>query len=116
MVILSLQKVLENSKVLVQGINLATYHQKPNPNAQIEGGIKKKELPIDISNVARYDSVSGKAMKLGVKTLEDGKKIALFNKANYLELAIYKSNPHTTGGASSLFGLSYRDIVTIKFN
>ena len=47
---------------------------------------------------------------------EDGKKIALFNKANYLELAIYKSNPHTTGGASSLFGLSYRDIVTIKFN
>ena len=47
---------------------------------------------------------------------EDGKKIALFNKANYLELAIYKSNPQTTGGASSLFGLSYRDIVTIKFN
>ena len=47
---------------------------------------------------------------------EDGKKIALFNKANYLELAIYKSNPYTTGGASSLFGLSYRDIVTIKFN
>ena len=47
---------------------------------------------------------------------EDGKKIALFNKANYLELAIYKSNPLTTGGASSLFGLSYRDIVTVKFN
>jgi large subunit ribosomal protein L24 len=42
------QKVLTNRKVLVQGINLATYHQKPNPNAQIEGGIKKKELPIDI--------------------------------------------------------------------
>jgi large subunit ribosomal protein L24 len=74
------QKVIsETNKVIVQGINIATFHQKPNPNAQIEGGIKKKELPIDISNVARYDSVSGKAMKLGIKTLEDSKKV-LFDK------------------------------------
>ena len=47
---------------------------------------------------------------------EEGKKIALFNKANFLELAIYKSNPLITGGASSLFGLKYRDVVTIKFH
>jgi hypothetical protein len=47
---------------------------------------------------------------------EEGKKIAIFNKANFLELAIYKSNPSTTGGASSLFGLKYGDIVTIKFD
>lgn len=47
---------------------------------------------------------------------EDGKRLALFNSAGYLELAIYKSNPHTTGGASSLFGLSYRDAVTITFD
>ena len=47
---------------------------------------------------------------------EEGKKIALFNKANFLELAIYKSNPLITGGASSLFGLKYRDVVTIKFD
>ena len=46
---------------------------------------------------------------------EEGKKIALFNKSNYLELAIYKSNPRLTGGASSLFGLKYRDTVTINF-
>ena len=46
---------------------------------------------------------------------EEGKKIALFNKSNYLELAIYKSNPILTGGASSLFGLNYRDTVTINF-
>ncbi|MEE3002760.1 MAG: 50S ribosomal protein L24 [Pseudomonadota bacterium] len=69
----------EKNKVLVEGINLATFHQKPNPNAQIEGGIKKKELPIDISNVARYDSNSGKAMKLGVKSQKDSKKV-FFNK------------------------------------
>ncbi|MAU64076.1 MAG: hypothetical protein CMC38_07035 [Flavobacteriaceae bacterium] len=47
---------------------------------------------------------------------EEGKKIALFNKANLLELAIYKSNALITGGASSLFGLKFRDVVTIKFN
>lgn len=46
---------------------------------------------------------------------EEGKKVAIFNKSNYLELAIYKSNPSLTGGASSLFGLKYRDIVTLNF-
>jgi len=46
---------------------------------------------------------------------EEGKKIALFNKSNYLELSIYKSNPEISGGASSLFGLKYRDVVTISF-
>ncbi|MBB4118026.1 hypothetical protein GGR32_000298 [Mesonia hippocampi] len=47
---------------------------------------------------------------------ESGKKIALFNTASYLELAIYKSNPKTVGGAASLFGLGLSDTVTIKFN
>ena len=49
------------------------------------------------------------------KRNEDGKKLALFNSANHLELAVYKSNPKTVGGASSLFGLDYRDPVTVKF-
>jgi|TARA_B100000780_G_scaffold275069_1_gene241059 S-adenosylmethionine hydrolase len=58
------------------------------------------------------------AIKFNVKKeirKEEGKKLALFNKSNFLELAIYKSNPGNTGGASSLFGLNYRDLVTIKF-
>ena len=49
------------------------------------------------------------------KREEDGKKLALFNSANFLELAIYKSNPQTVGSASSLFGLRFRDTVTINF-
>ncbi|RXG15494.1 hypothetical protein DSM03_102275 [Leeuwenhoekiella aestuarii] len=49
------------------------------------------------------------------KREEDGKKIALFNSSNYLELAIYKSNPSTVGSASTLFGLDYRDSVSITF-
>ncbi|WP_340202469.1 S-adenosyl-l-methionine hydroxide adenosyltransferase family protein [Ascidiimonas sp. W6] len=46
---------------------------------------------------------------------EDGKKLAIFNSADYLELAIYKSNPVTVGGANTLFGLHFRDPVTINF-
>ena len=50
------------------------------------------------------------------KREEDGKKIALFNTAGHLELAVYKSNPLTVGGAGSLFGLGYRDPVTVQFD
>lgn len=46
---------------------------------------------------------------------EDGKKLAVFNSAGYIELAMYKSNPNTVGGAASLFGLEYLDTVTINF-
>ena len=46
---------------------------------------------------------------------EDGKKIALFNNLGYLELSIYRSNPQTVGSASTLFGLNYRDAVSIHF-
>ena len=50
------------------------------------------------------------------KREEDGKKIALFNDADHLELAIYKSNPQTVGSAQSLFGLEYRETITVKFD
>jgi len=49
------------------------------------------------------------------KREEDGKKLALWNASQYLELAIYKSNPSTVGSASTLFGLAYRDTITINF-
>ena len=46
---------------------------------------------------------------------EDGKKIALFNNLGYLQLSIYRSNPQTVGSASTLFGLNYRDVVSVYF-
>ena len=46
---------------------------------------------------------------------EDGKKLAIFNASNYIELAIYKSNPSTVGSASTLFGLKLNDTINIKF-
>ena len=46
---------------------------------------------------------------------DDGKRLAIFNSANFLEIAVYRSNLKTVGGASSLLGLGYRDTVTIRF-
>lgn len=45
----------------------------------------------------------------------DGSKLAIFNSAGLIEIAIYKSNLITVGGASSLLGLNYRDFITVKF-
>ena len=49
------------------------------------------------------------------KRIEGGKELALFNSLGLLELAIYKSNPKHTGGASSLFGLQYLDVISVHF-
>ncbi|MCF6128046.1 SAM-dependent chlorinase/fluorinase [Flavobacterium sp. AS60] len=45
----------------------------------------------------------------------EGQKLAIFNEAGFLEIAIFRSNPDTVGSASSLLGLNYRDVVTIEF-
>jgi S-adenosylmethionine hydrolase len=45
----------------------------------------------------------------------EGQKLAIFNEAGFLEIAIFRSNPDTVGSATSLLGLSYRDVVTIEF-
>jgi hypothetical protein len=47
---------------------------------------------------------------------KDGNRIAIFNSANYLEIALYRSNLDTVGGAATLLGLNYRDVITIKFS
>ncbi len=47
---------------------------------------------------------------------KDGTRLAIFNSANYLEIAIYRSNLNTVGGACSLLGLNYRDTISIKFS
>jgi S-adenosylmethionine hydrolase len=70
---------------------------------------KFKQIVKSYSEAIRFD-INKESRK------EIGKKIALFNKSNYLELSIYKSNPLSSGGASSLFGLNYRDIIIIKFD
>ena len=71
-------QVLENGKLLLQGLNLAKKHQKGNPQAGIPGGIVEKEMPIDASNVMLVNPATDKGDRVGFKILEDGKKVRCF--------------------------------------
>ena len=62
---------------------------------------------------SKYNEVAGDSAHDSIQY--DGSKLALFNSAGYLEIAIYRSNLDTVGGASTLLGLSYRDSITIDF-
>ena len=67
-----------NGKVLVQGVNTAKKHQKGNPNAGVTGGIIEKDMPLDVSNVMLVNPATGKGDRVGIKVLEDGKKVRFF--------------------------------------
>jgi large subunit ribosomal protein L24 len=71
-------RVLENSLVLVEGINVAKKHEKPNPMKGIAGGIVPKEMPIQISNIALFNAATEKADKVAYKVLKDGRKIRVY--------------------------------------
>lgn len=71
-------RVLENDRVLVDGVNLAKHHQRGNPQAGTKGGIIEKEMPLHISNVALFNPMSNKADRIGFKTLDDGRKVRYF--------------------------------------
>ena len=71
-------RVLDGDRVIIEGINLVKKHQKPNPNAGVAGGIIEKEMSIDISNVMLYNASIEKPDRVGIRTLEDGKKVRFF--------------------------------------
>ncbi|MGB3919443.1 50S ribosomal protein L24 [Thiothrix litoralis] len=73
-----MQVLVEEGKVLVQGINRVKKHVKPNPNAGVQGGIIEKEMPLDNSNVMLVNPATGKGDRVGFKLLDDGKKIRVF--------------------------------------
>jgi large subunit ribosomal protein L24 len=70
-------RVLDD-RVVVENINLAKKHVKPNPNKGEQGGILDKEMPMDVSNVAVYNPATDKGDRVGFKTLDDGRKVRVF--------------------------------------
>ena len=64
--------------VVVEGVNRAKKHQRPNPMKGITGGIVDKDLPIHVSNVALFNPATKKADRIGVKKLQDGRKVRVF--------------------------------------
>lgn len=74
-------KLKSDGRLLVSGINIIKKHQKPNPQANIPGGIIEKEAPIQVSNVAIFNPTSEKGDRIGFKILEDNKKIRVFKSS-----------------------------------
>lgn len=78
----TVSSVLEEGRVIVDGVNMVKRHTKPNPNAQQAGGIIEKEASLDVSNVANFNTVTGKADRVGFRVLEDGRKVRFFKSNN----------------------------------
>ena len=67
------QKVLDNGKLLVSGVNIVKKHTKPNPQMGVPGGIVEREAPIQGSNVAIFNPETNKADRVGFKVDGDTK-------------------------------------------
>jgi large subunit ribosomal protein L24 len=64
--------------VVVDGVNVVKKHVKPNPMKGTTGGVVDKTMPIHQSNVAIFNAASGKADRVGIKLLADGKKVRVY--------------------------------------
>ena len=70
--------VMDMGKLVVEGVNVARKHVRANPNKGEQGGIVEKEMPLDSSNVMLWNPVTKKGDRVGVKTLESGKRVRFF--------------------------------------
>jgi large subunit ribosomal protein L24 len=67
--------------IVVEGVNVVKKHVKPNPMKGTTGGVVDKTMPIHQSNVAIYNAATGKADRVGIKTLTDGKRVRVYKSS-----------------------------------
>ena len=77
----SVTRTMDDGRVYVSGVNMVKRHTKGNPQMGQPGGIIEKEAPIQASNIAIYNPKAQKADRVGIKTLEDGKKVRIFKSS-----------------------------------
>jgi large subunit ribosomal protein L24 len=75
-------RVVDADHVVVENVNVVKKHQKPNPAKQVAGGIVQKEMPLHVSNVMLFNPVAQKGDRVGVKVLEDGRRVRVFRSNN----------------------------------
>jgi large subunit ribosomal protein L24 len=80
-------RVVDAEHVIVSGINSVKRHTRPNPLKNQPGGIVSKDMPIHVSNVAIWNPVTGKPDRVGVRVLEDGRRVRFF-KSNGEQVGI----------------------------
>ena len=71
----------DDSHLVVEGVNLVKKHTKPNPLKGAAGGIVEKTMPIHQSNVAIFNATTGKADRVGIKMLADGKRTRVYKSS-----------------------------------
>ena len=71
-------ELLADDRVRVEGVNMVKKHQRPNPQAGLQGGIIEREAPLHRSNVQLFNPATQKADRVGIKTLDGGRKVRVF--------------------------------------
>jgi len=71
-------RIVDAEHIVVEGANKVKKHQRPNPMKGMTGGISEKEMPIHISNVALFNPTTKKGDRVGVRNLEDGRRVRFF--------------------------------------
>ena len=69
----------KEDRALVSGVNIVKRHQRQTQTEQ--GGIIRKEAPIELSNIAHVDPKSGGPTRVGFRTLDDGRKVRFAKKS-----------------------------------
>ena len=72
---------VDEQRLVVEGVNVVKKHVKPNPLKGATGGVVDKTMPIHQSNVAIWNPAAGKADRVGVKLLADGKKVRVYKSS-----------------------------------
>ena len=71
-------RIVDADHVVVEGANRVKKHQRPNPMKGLQGGIIEKEMPLATSKVAIWNAGTKKADRIGIRTLEDGRRVRFF--------------------------------------
>ena len=79
-------QVFADGRVLVEGVNIAKKHIKPNPNIGEAGGIKDTAMPLDISNVLVFNPKTKKGERVGFRIEEDGSKTRVFKSGDVVDI------------------------------
>jgi len=74
-------RVFDDQRVLIEGVNIAKKHQKPNPNMGVQGGIVDLEMPMDVSNVLVFNPKTKKGERVGFRVDKDGRKERVFRQS-----------------------------------
>ncbi|MFK7888361.1 MAG: 50S ribosomal protein L24 [Gammaproteobacteria bacterium] len=75
-------RLAEHERIVVEGVNVAKKHVRGNPQQGVEGGIIDQAMPIHQSNVMLYNPIAKKGDRVGIRTLEDGKKVRIFKSTD----------------------------------